>query len=36
MTGLLGSLLLLLLLLFTDWRSLLEHRKFKLEFRVFK
>ena len=33
--GLLGSLLLLLALLFIDWRTVIQHRKFKLEFRVF-
>lgn len=33
--GLSGSLLLLLALLFIDWRTLIQHRKLKLDFRIF-
>jgi membrane protein DedA with SNARE-associated domain len=34
--GLLAGLLLLAALLFIDWRSLIEHKKFVLKFRIFK
>ena len=33
--GLMGSLLLLFALLFIDWRTVIQHRKFKLGFRIF-
>lgn len=35
-TGLIGSLLLLCALLFIDWRSLIEKKKFILDFKIFK
>jgi membrane protein YqaA with SNARE-associated domain len=34
--GLLGSLLLLLALLFIDWRTLIQRKQFKLKFDIFK
>ncbi len=34
--GLTGSLLMLAALLFIDWRSLIQHKKFVLKFRIFK
>ena len=34
-TGLLGSVLLLLALLFIDWRTVIQHQKLRLNFRVF-
>lgn len=35
LAGLLGSLLLLLALLFIDWRTLIQRRKLRLEFKIF-
>jgi membrane protein DedA with SNARE-associated domain len=35
-TGLTASLLLLCALLFIDWRSLIQHNKFVLKFKIFK
>ena len=34
-TGLIGSLLLLFALLFIDWRTLIQHKKLVLKFRIF-
>jgi membrane protein YqaA with SNARE-associated domain len=35
-TGLVAGLLLIFALLFIDWRELLEHKKFKLRFKIWK
>lgn len=35
-TGLLGSVLLLCALLFIDWRTLIQKKKFELKFKIFK
>lgn len=36
LVGLLGSLLMLFALLFIDWRSLIQRKKFVLKFKIFK